>query len=155
MNIIVLVVLVVVCQVIGLLGSIANIRSIPTWYVQLRKPRWNPPNSVFGPVWITLYLLISISGWRCWLAEGVGSWFLPFVLQLVFNLAWSWIFFGSKQIGLALVEMIVLWGVIAWNLSTAYQVDAIAGGLLIPYLLWVTYALSLNAGFWVLNRNHS
>jgi len=152
MHALVLVGFIVVCFAVAYLGSLANRRSIPTWYAELKRPAWTPPNSVFGPVWTILYLMMAIAAWRCWLVSGFASWLLPFSIQLGLNLAWSWIFFAYQKLGLGLIEIIALWASIFWCLMTFFSIDNVAGILLIPYLLWVTYALSLNAGFWVLNR---
>lgn len=152
MNIAILIGFILVCQAIGFLGSLPNIRAIPTWYATLRRPSWTPPNRVFAPVWTALYLLMAVAAWRCWLAVGFGAWTLIFVLQLALNLAWSWIFFGWRKLGAALVEMAMLWISILWCLLTMRAIDPPAGLLLSPYLLWVSYAFSLNAGFWALNR---
>lgn len=153
MNIAVLLGFIIACQVIGFLGSLPNIRAIPTWYAVLRRPSWTPPNRVFAPVWTLLYLLMAIGAWRCWLAVGFGEWTVAFAVQLGLNLAWSWIFFGLQKIGLALVEIAVLWAAILGCLLVMGSIDLAAGFLLLPYLLWVSFALSLNAGFWALNRN--
>ena len=152
MSIAVLIGFILICQAIGILGSLPNIRAIPTWYATLRRPRWTPPSRVFAPVWTALYLLMAVAAWRCWLVVGFGGWTLIFALQLALNLAWSWIFFGWRQLGVALVEMAMLWALILWCLLTMKAIDAAAGVLMAPYLLWVSYAFSLNAGFWVLNR---
>jgi tryptophan-rich sensory protein len=96
---------------------------------------------------------MAVAAWRCWLVVGFAGWIWPFAIQLALNLAWSWIFFGLKQIGLALVEMAALWVCIAWCGFALGRIDPVSGWLLIPYLLWVTYAFSLNGGFFALNRN--
>ncbi|HEY3780666.1 MAG TPA: TspO/MBR family protein [Fimbriimonadaceae bacterium] len=145
---------VLACQAIGLLGSIPTFKAIPTWYARLTKPSWTPPNKVFGPVWTALYLLMALAAWRCYDVEGqrFEQWLTPFAVQLGLNLAWSWIFFGAKKIGLALIEMVVLWAFILWCLIAFWKVDELSGILLMPYLLWVSFAFSLNAGIWILNR---
>lgn len=152
MNVAVLVGFIIACEAVGLLGSVPNIRAIPTWYATLRRPSWTPPSRVFAPVWTTLYLLMGVAAWRHWLITGFGTWAVLFSVQLGLNLAWSWIFFGLKQIGLALIEMTLLWAAILWCLLEMRSIDPLAGWLLGPYLLWVSYALSLNAGIWALNR---
>ncbi|CAN5573553.1 tryptophan-rich sensory protein [soil metagenome] len=155
MQILSLIAFILVCQGIGFLGSLPNIRAIPTWYRTLNRPAWTPPNRVFAPVWTLLYLAMAIAAWRCWLVTGFSGWIWPFALQLSLNLAWSWIFFGLRKIGFALVEMAFLWASILWCVFTFKGIDNVAGMLLLPYLLWVTYAFSLNAGFWVLNLDNS
>lgn len=152
MNLLPLLGFVLVCQGAGLLGSIPTFRAIPTWYATLRRPAGTPPNWVFGPVWTVLYLLMAIAAWLCWTKVGFANWAVPFWVQLALNVLWSWLFFGAKNLGLALLEVILLWAAIAWTILAMWPVDPLAGMLLLPYLLWVTYAFTLNAGFWALNR---
>jgi tryptophan-rich sensory protein len=118
----------------------------------LRRPAWTPPNRIFAPVWTLLYLLMAIAAWRCWVDTGFTAWAIPFALQLALNLAWSWIFFGWKQIASAAVEMVFLWASILWSVLVMGAIDPTSGLLLIPYLLWVSFALALNLSFWTLNR---
>lgn len=117
------------------------------WYADLAKPAWTPPSVVFAPVWTLLYLLMAVSAWLVWReAEGSAS-ILPlsvYVLQLAVNAAWSWLFFGLHQIGWALVDIVVLWGLIALTLGLFWRRSRTAGLLLVPYLLWVGYAAALN-----------
>jgi tryptophan-rich sensory protein len=95
---------------------------------------------------------MAVAAWRCWLDTGFTGWTTPFAVQLGLNLAWSWIFFGLKQIGPALLEMVALWASILWTFLVFRSINPFTADLLIPYLLWVTYAFTLNAGFWALNR---
>lgn len=138
----------------GFLGSLATREAIPTWYRTLNKPRLNPPNWIFAPVWTVLYILIAVSAWLCWQVSGAGAWLVPFGLQLVLNLAWSFIFFKYKKLSLALVEILALWTAIVWTLIAHWQIAPLAGALLIPYLLWVSFATFLNAAIWKLNPAH-
>lgn len=124
------------------------------WYEALSKPVWNPPNWLFGPVWGILYLLIAIGAWLVWRERGLAGAAIPlglFVVQLVLNAAWSWIFFGRRDLGLALAEIVVLWVAILGTIVPFWRVRPISGMLLVPYLLWVTFASVLNLTLWRLN----
>lgn len=123
------------------------------WYEGLRKPPLNPPNWVFGPVWSVLYLAIAVAGWLVWRAPRASA--APLVLwgsQLVLNAAWSWLFFGLQQPGVALVEILLLLSLVIATTVSFFRVRALAGLLLVPYAAWVGFASYLNAGIWYLNR---
>jgi len=127
---------------------------VDDWYIALSKPTWNPPNWLFGPVWGILYLLMAIAAWLVWRKSGFAGAAIPlgmFVLQLVLNAAWSWIFFGQHELGLAFIEILVLWGAILWTITGFWKLNPIGGILLVPYLLWVTFASVLNFTIWRLN----
>ncbi|MGE4064226.1 MAG: TspO/MBR family protein [Rhodospirillaceae bacterium] len=142
-----------VCFAVSALGSLATFRSVGSWYADLNKPSFNPPNGVFAPVWTTLYVMIALSGWRIWRRIGFSDRraYALYALQLALNLAWSGIFFGLQRVGAALVELAFLWIAIAATLIAFWRHDRIAGLLLAPYLAWVTFAGVLNASIWVLN----
>ncbi len=116
------------------------------------KPEWNPPNWIFGPVWTTLYVLMGVAIWRAW---RTGSAARPLVIgyfvQLGFNTLWSVLFFGHKQPVWALVDIVVLWGLLAWLQAGLWRTDRLAGWLWMPYLLWVSFAMALNAAIVRLN----
>jgi benzodiazapine receptor len=141
---------------IGAVGGIATSSSLTDWYPALVKPAWNPPNWVFGPVWTLLYIVMGIAAWRVWRTgtanPGVRRALGLFGIQLLFNLLWSLVFFGLRQPGWALVEIVVAWVLILSTLVAFYRLDRAAGVLLIPYQLWVTFATALNAAIWWLNR---
>lgn len=125
------------------------------WYAQLRKPSWNPPSWLFGPVWTALYTMMAISAWLVWRRGGFAANARPlglFAVQLVFNALWSWLFFGLKNPALALIDIVLLWVAIAATLAAFYRVHRVAGWLLVPYLAWVSFATVLNATLWLLNR---
>ena len=127
---------------------------VDEWYTALAKPSWNPPNWLFGPVWSVLYLLMAISVWLVWKKQGLLGAIVPlsiFLLQLVLNAAWSWLFFGLHEMGIALVEIVVLWIVILVNIILFWKIYPISGILLLPYLLWVSFASILNYTLWRLN----
>jgi benzodiazapine receptor len=136
-------------------GSIATAASVQEWYPLLNKPAWNPPAWLFGPVWTLLYALMSIAAWRIWCRErqpGARLALAVFFVQLGLNALWSVLFFGLRAPGPALVEIIALWGCLAWLQRSFWRIDRAAGWLWLPYLLWVSFATVLNASLWWLNR---
>jgi translocator protein len=142
------------CQVAGIIGSLFTVKSITTWYTALNKPSFNPPNWIFGPVWITLYILMGISFYLIWIKSDVpnfGLLFSLFLFQLVLNSFWTIIFFGLKSPLFAFIEIIILWIAILCCIIFFYQVSKISSVLLIPYILWVTLAAVLNFAIWKLN----
>jgi translocator protein len=153
----------------GIIGGVFTSQSIPTWYATLTKPDWNPPNWVFGPVWTILYILIGISLYLLWTTNpktplikkllhkaGEGSQtkktaLTLFAIQLVLNTLWSIIFFGLKNPGLALIEIILLWFAIAATIHYTAKLNKLAAYLLVPYILWVSFATILNLAIVTLN----
>lgn len=139
------------------LGSIAGIftsAAVPEWYATLNRPSFNPPNWIFGPVWTILYILLGISFFLIWKQPANkkrNRAILVYLLQLLLNFAWSFIFFYFNMIGFALVEIILLWISIVIMLVLFYRIKPLAAYLNIPYLLWVTFATILNAGYYILN----
>jgi tryptophan-rich sensory protein len=144
-----------VCLLVGFLGSLLTMPSIPTWYVALNKPVFNPPNWIFGPVWTTLYILMGISAYLI-LRQGLSNRRVIlalslFSLQLLLNLEWSLIFFARHNIGLAFGEIILLWLMILFTAFYFYRLSKAAGWLFLPYILWVSFAAVLNFSIWMLN----
>ena len=144
-DLVALVIAVGACFGAAALGSWATIRGLREWYPALRKPSWNPPNGVFGPVWSALYLAMAVAVWLVWRSGGdvtvaVGL----FALQLALNVAWSIVFFGQRNPRGGLVVIVALWLAIAATLVVFMSIDTLAGALLIPYLAWVTFASVLN-----------
>ena len=145
---------VVVCFVAAGLGAIATTPEIAGWYATLAKPSWQPPNWVFGPVWTTLYAMMAVAAWLVWRTRehrSVAGPLAVFAGQLVLNVAWSWVFFGLHQPGWAAVEIVVLWLAIVATIAMFWPRSRVAAGLLVPYLLWVTFAAVLNVTIWRLN----
>lgn len=141
------------------LGAIAGLftaEAVPEWYETLNRPSFNPPNWLFGPVWTTLFLLMGISLFLIW-KQNAGKErnlaILVFMLQLLLNFGWSFIFFYFNIIGFALIEIILLWISIVIMLVLFYKIKPIAAYINIPYLLWVTFAAILNASYYFLNRS--
>lgn len=147
---------ILICQLAGVVGSMFTTPAIRIWYESLNRPAWRPPNSVFGPVWIALYLLMGIALFLVWrkglAASGVKSALVIFFVQLALNALWSFVFFGLKAPGLAFAEILVLWVSIVLTIVWFYQVMPFSGLLLIPYLAWVSFAAILNHSIWQLNR---
>lgn len=141
------------CFLAAGLGSLFTMVSLGSWYTSLAKPWWNPPSWVFGPVLTVLYAMMATAGWLVWRRGGPHMrpalrWF---AVQLVLNVAWSAVFFGLQMPGLAVAEILVLWAAIAATLRSAWRVSRPAGILLVPYLLWVSFAAVLNVTIWRLN----
>ncbi len=149
-----LAVFLIVCLAVSGIGATITATSVGTWYQMLHKPPFNPPDWVFAPVWTTLYVLMAIAGWRVWRRAPLRitrKALTVFAAQLALNLSWSVIFFGLQQIGLALVEIIILLLAIIANTILFWRVDRWAGALFVPYVLWVAFATVLNASLWLLN----
>ena len=154
-DIVKLIISIVVCEGAGVIGSIFTVRNIPTWYKSLKKPPFTPPNQVFGPVWITLYLLMGLAVFFIWRGgfteSGSVLAFTLFWIQLVINILWSVVFFGRKAIFGGVVVILLMWLLILATIVSSFTVSSVAGGLLIPYIIWVTIASYLNIGVWRLN----
>jgi len=147
---------VLIPQVSGFLGSLATTPKISGWYAGLNKPGFNPPSWVFAPVWGLLFLLMGIASWLVW-KEGwrkseVRVALVFYGIQLVLNVLWSVIFFGMQNPGLALVDMVILLGLIIWTSLKFFGVSKLSGRLMIPYVLWVSFASILNVSIFLLNR---
>lgn len=142
------------CFVVSGLGGWITAGPVKSWYPTLAKPGITPPDAAFPIVWTLLYLLMAVAAWRVWRRAGwqTGRAALGlFILQLLLNLGWSVLFFGLRQIGPALVEIVALWLAIAVTLVAFRRQDRLAGWLLAPYLVWVSYATLLNALIWMMN----
>jgi tryptophan-rich sensory protein len=146
---------IVICQLSGVIGSFFTISSIPTWYATIQKPFFTPPNWLFGPVWITLFTLMGISLHLVWDKglenKEVKSSLIIFFVQLILNALWSILFFGLKSPFYAFIEIIVLWIAIAVTIFKFYKISKSAGLVLLPYIVWVSIALTLNFYVWILN----
>jgi len=146
---------VVGAEAAGIIGAIFTTPAIPTWYATLAKPAFNPPAWVFGPVWATLFLLMGIAAFLVWQKglkkKQVRVALLLFVLQLVLNTLWSIIFFGLRSPGGALVEIVFLWLAIAATTIAFYKISKPAAWLMVPYILWVSFAAFLTYSIWILN----
>ena len=146
---------VILCQIAGFLGSLFTTSAISTWYKTLNKPFFTPPNWIFSPVWISLFILMGISLFFVWRRSDHPQ-FKPalifFFVQLIFNILWSVAFFGLRAPLLGLMDIVLLWIAILFTILNFFKVSKFAGVLLIPYLLWVSFATLLNFSLWILNR---
>jgi tryptophan-rich sensory protein len=150
-----LVLSIIVCQLAGFIGSFFTVSSVSSWYLTLNKPFFNPPSWLFGPVWISLYLLMGISLYIIW-NKGITNnqskiAILIFGIQLILNSLWSIIFFGLKTPLFAFIEIIILWIFIILTIKYFYRISKTASYLLIPYILWVSFAALLNFFIYYLN----
>ena len=135
------------------IGGAASIQAGP-FYMQLMRPEWAPPPNLFGPVWTILYALMGIAAWLVWRVGGfraARTALTLFLVQLAVNALWSWLFFGWHLGGLAFADIVLLWVLIVATLIAFSRVKPLAGALLIPYLLWVSFASALNYSVWQLN----
>jgi translocator protein len=138
----------------GAVGALFTGVTESPWFRNLERPAWYPPEWVFGPVWSLLYLLMGVAAWLVWRPRGWEGARAPLTLfgaQLVLNAAWTWIFFGLRMPGPAFVEIVALWLVLLATIVAFWRVSRLAGGLMVPYLAWVTFAAALNFAIWRLN----
>ncbi len=145
----------VLCEGVGALAGYVTQGPVQTWYPTLNKPFFTPPGWLFAPVWITLYAMMA-GAWylvlrRGWSTPGVKSASTAFLVQLVLNGTWSFVFFGMQSIVGGLVVIIALLAAIRWTLKRFFLMDRWAGFLLLPYLFWVMYATLLNGTLWMMN----
>ena len=148
-----LVVWLIVCFVAAAIGGAASIQAGP-FYAQLVRPAWAPPSWVFGPVWTVLYALMGVAAWFVWRvsdSQAVRSAIALFLLQLMLNALWSWLFFRWHQGALAFADILLLGVSIVGTIIAFWKIRRSAGALLIPYLLWVIFASALNYSVWQLN----
>lgn len=144
----------VLCVLLGSAGALFTAPEIQGWYQSLNKPSWNPPNWLFGPVWTLLYLLMGIAAGIIWNSNAADkkSALQVFILQFILNSAWSFLFFNRHWIGVALIEIVLLFLLLLRTIFLFQKVNRTAAYLLIPYAAWVAFAACLNAAFYVLNH---
>jgi len=149
-------VFVLVCELAGIIGSFFTMPSIPGWYAGLAKPPFNPPTWVFAPVWTILYAMMGLSAYLVYekgpRRKDVRMALAVFAGQLVLNALWSIVFFGAQQILGAAVLIVVLWAMILATIRLFSRISRAAAYLLVPYILWVSFATVLNISLYVLNR---
>lgn len=153
-NIVKLIVSLIIPLSVGAVAGMFTSQAVPNWYASLNRPSFSPPNWVFGPVWTTLYILLGTSFFLVWKENPSQQRSLAikiFAVQMLLNFAWSFIFFYFNMIGFALLAIIFLWISIAVMIFLFYKIKPIAAYLNIPYLLWVSFATILNAGYYFLN----
>ena len=151
----------------GFIGSLFTTPAVPGWYAGLIKPWLNPPGWLFGPVWTLLYILMGLAAFIIWQRDSARGWWLwwkkshfkretrialgLFLIQLILNALWSVLFFGRQNPGAAFIGIIFLWLAIFLTILAFYRIYRPAAWLLLPYILWVSFAAYLNAGIWLLN----
>jgi translocator protein len=143
-------------QIVGITSSLFNETGEGSWYRSIVKPEWNPPGWVFAPVWTTLYLMMGIAFYIIWKSNApsqlknraIGFW----IVQLILNFFWTFIFFGQQQIAGALLEMFALWLMILLAIFALAHISKLAAWMMVPYIAWVSFALLLNYTIWQLNR---
>lgn len=136
---------------VGILGAQVDSGS---YYAELTRPSWSPPSWLFGPVWTVLYLAMGVAAWLVWKDGGfrrAGAALGLFLVQLVPNALWTWLFFGLRRPDLAFADIVVLWVLIAATIVAFRRWSGTAALLLVPYLLWVSFAAALNLALWRLN----
>lgn len=163
-----LIIAIAISELAGIIGSFFTVSAVDTWYAGIVKPAWNPPSWVFGPAWTLLYALMGIAVGLVWIrgdARGNGGIatdrgraimrgaFAMFSVQLVLNVAWSWLFFGLHELGWAFIELLSLWAAIVATIVVFSRISKVAAWLLVPYVLWVSFAGYLNYSLWALNKN--
>ena len=149
-----LVVVVVVTFAAAGIGSVFTSGSVSEWYPSIEKPSWTPPGWIFGPVWTALYTLMAVAAWVIWRKEGwagARAALVLYAVQLALNAAWSPLFFGLRMPGVAFAELVVLWMAVIATAVAFWKKSPLAGALLVPYVLWTTFAAALNLAIWRLN----
>jgi tryptophan-rich sensory protein len=147
---------VLLCLSAGGIGSAFTTPAIPGWYANLAKPSFSPPNWVFAPVWTLLYILMGLAAALVW-QKGLQNpkvriALAAFLVQLILNMVWSVFFFGLRSPFYGLIDILFLWVMILVTIAQFSRVSTLAASLLIPYILWVTFAIGLNLGIFLLNR---
>ena len=135
------------------IGATASLQA-QSFYGELAQPSWAPPAWLFGPVWTALFTAMGVAAWLVWREGGLGERrgaLGLFVAQLVLNGLWSWLFFAWQLGGAAFVDIVVLWLLILLTTLAFWRARPLAGALLVPYLLWVSFAAALNYALWQLN----
>ncbi len=147
---------IVICECAGIIGSVFTTPSIPGWYAGLAKPPFNPPNWIFAPVWTTLFAMMGISAYLIYehgiRKNEVKKALAVFAIQLILNTLWSIVFFGAHMMFVAVIIILLLWGMILASILLFYRISKTAAYLLIPYILWVSFATVLNTSLYILNR---
>lgn len=150
-----LVISIVVSLCAGGIGSLFTFSKIPTWYAALQKPAFTPPDWLFAPAWTVLYVLMGIAAFYVWRVGSdkreVRVALVTFLIQLIFNALWSVVFFGMENLFFGAVMIVALWIIILFTIIRFYKISQTAAWLLIPYILWVTFASALNIAVWLLN----
>lgn len=151
-----LIIAILICESIGIISGLIANTGINPWFDTLHKPLWNPPAFLFAPVWTLLYLLMGISLWLIWKSNTPSpqknNAIILFSLQLFFNFWWSIIFFKFQSPGFALVDIILMLNLILFTILSFSKISKLAAWLLVPYIVWVSFATILNFTIWILNK---
>lgn len=153
-NLLVLGTFLLIVYTVSTLGALTTIPAVRAWYPTLAKPAWTPPAFLFGPVWTSLYTMMAVAAWLVWTGPPTPARraaLIAFAVQLLLNCLWSPLFFGLHRIDLGLLDILLLWPAILLTLILFLRLRRAAGWLLLPYLLWTTYAAALNFALWRLN----
>lgn len=146
----------IVPQLVAASGAYFTVAGVGSWYQQIRRPLWNPPNWVFGPVWTILYLMMGVSFYLVWKSSATAkvkrAATIFWILQLILNFLWFFLFFGQHEIAWAAVEIFVLWLAVIATIFSFSRVSKTAAWLLVPYLSWVSFAALLAFTIWRLNE---
>jgi tryptophan-rich sensory protein len=140
------------CVLVGAADSALTASGVRGWYLSLIRPPGTPPNWAFGPVWMTLYVMIGVAGWLVWRRAGAGHALRLWGWQLAVNALWNPAFFGLHNIVLALAIIAVMIALTVLTIRAFARVERGAAWLMAPYLAWSCFAAYLNVGFWLLNR---
>ena len=145
----------IICLLAGVIGSLFTITQVDTWYLTLNKPIFNPPSWVFGPVWTFLYILMGVSLYLV-LNEGIDYKYVRtalyiFGVQLILNVLWTAVFFGMESLLGGLVIIVILWFTVFVTILRFNEISKMSAYLLLPYIIWVSYAGVLNLSIWILN----
>ena len=137
--------------IVPMIGNYVTTTFKEPWYSEIVLPSFNPPSWVFGPVWTALYILMSVAVWVAWKKTSDKKILQLYFVHMFFNSIWSVIFFGFHQIFIALIDLGIILIFIIWLMKIYYQVTKISFLLMVPYLLWSSYALILNTTIFYLN----
>lgn len=145
----------IICLLAGVIGSLFTITQVNTWYLTLNKPIFNPPSWVFSPVWTFLYILMGVSLYLV-LSEGIDYKYVRtalyiFGVQLTLNVLWTAVFFGMESLLGGLVIIVILWFTVFVTILRFNEISKMSAYLLLPYIIWVSYAGILNLSIWILN----
>lgn len=149
-----LIVSILICELVGIIGSFFTVRGVDGWYRKIKRPSFNPPSWIFGPVWTLLYLMMGVSIYFIWISAGSFNITLAiviFLVQLFLNLIWSLLFFKMHSPKWAFVDIVLMFIAILATIIVFYPISRVAAYLLIPYILWVGFASFLNFSIWKLN----
>ena len=146
-----LIIILIITFIAPMIGGYVTTSFKEPWYSQIILPVFNPPSWVFAPVWSTLYFLMSIAIWKVWVTSFDSKILKIYFLHLFFNSTWSLVFFGFHQIGLALINLIIILAFIVFLMRAYFKINKISYYLMFPYFLWSSYALILNSSIFLLN----